>query len=237
MKKIVLFATFVAALFTSCTESDYEFHQTYFSPQVAGGKVLYADQTTDSTRVISYDPWTATTEFENGATAWFTISPTECNFIAGEQFASTRMNITTTPNTSEKIRSGHIVVKSFDTVGMPVKQTTWLNIIRPFGEAKNYDSEGALLPEEDRKMTFAGTTIATANQFEIEFTVYADGATLTADADWLKPATTSFAAGTHTVAIVVEENQEVVQRTANLTLTSNGISTPITITQAKANDK
>ena len=120
---------------------------------------------------------------------------------------------------------------------MPVKQTTWLNIIRPFGETKNYDSEGALLPEEDRTMTFSGTTIATANQFEIEFTVYADGATLTADADWLKPATSTFAAGRHTVSVVAEENAEVTERTAQLILTSNGISTPITITQAKANDK
>lgn len=237
MKKIFFLAALVAALFTSCSESEYEFHQTYFSPQVVGGKVLYADQTTDSTRVISYDPWTALTAFENGTESWFTISPTECNFIAGEQFSSTRINITTTPNTSTKIRNGHIVVKSFDTVGMAVKQTTWLNIIRPFGEAKNYDNEGALLPEEDRTMTFAGTTIATANQFEIEFKVYADGATLTADADWLKPATTTFAAGTHTVTIMAEENQEVVERTANLILTSNGISTPITITQAKANNK
>ena len=207
MKKIFFLAALVAALFTSCSESEYEFHQTYFTPQVVGGKVLYADQTTDSTRVISYDPWTALTAFENGTESWFTISPTECNFIAGEQFSSTRINI------------------------------TWLNIIRPFGEAKNYDNEGAPLPEEDRTMTFSGTTIATANQFEIEFKVYADGATLTADADWLKPATTTFAAGTHTVTIMAEENQEVVERTANLILTSNGISTPITITQAKANNK
>ena len=237
MKKIVFFAAFVVALFTSCTESEYEFHQTYFSPQVAGGKVLYADQTTDSTRVISYDPWTATTVFASGTDAWFTISPSECYFTAGEQYASTRVTITTTPNTSQKIRSGHIVVRSFDTVGMPVKQTTWLNIIRPFGETKNYDSEGILLPEEDRTMTFSGTTIATANQFEIEFTVYADGATLTADADWLKPATSTFAAGRHTVSVVAEANAEVTERTAQLILTSNGISTPITITQAKANDK
>ena len=33
MKKIGILATFVVALFTSCSESEYEFHQTYFTPQ------------------------------------------------------------------------------------------------------------------------------------------------------------------------------------------------------------
>ena len=120
---------------------------------------------------------------------------------------------------------------------MLVKQTTWLNIIRPFGKAENYDNEGNLLPEEDRKMTFAGSTISTANQFEIEFVVYADGATLSTDADWLVPAETTFKAGKYIVAVVAQENLATEPRTANLILTSNGISTPITITQAKNNNQ
>ena len=236
MKKIALLATVVAALFTSCSESgEYEFHQTYFTPQEPNGKILYADQVSDSTRVISYDPWTASAYFNNGTDAWFSITPTECNFTAGEQFASMRINIQGAVNNTGKIRSGHIVVKSYDTVGMLVRQTTWLNIIRPFGEVENYDATGNLLPEEDRKMTFAGSTIATENQFEIEFAVYADGATLSSDAEWLVPETTTFNAGKHVVAIVAQENLATQPRTATLTLTSNGISTPITITQAKTN--
>ena len=148
-----------------------------------------------------------------------------------------RINILGAVNNTGKIRSGHIVVKSYDTVGMLVKQTTWLNIIRPFGKAENYDNEGNLLPEEDRKMTFADSTISTANQFEIEFVVYADGATLSTDADWLVPAETTFKAGKYIVAVVAQENLATEPRTANLILTSNGISTPITITQAKNNNQ
>lgn len=237
MKKIGILATFVVALFTSCSESEYEFHQTYFTPQEPNGKILYADQVSDSTRVISYDPWTASTYFNTGTDAWFSITPTECNFKAGEQFASMRVNIQGSVNNTGKIRSGHIVVKSYDTVGMPVKQTTWLNIIRPFGEVEKYDATGNLLPEENRKMTFKGQTIATANQFEIEFMVYSDDATLTSDAEWLIPATTTFNAGRHVVAIVAQENFATQPRTATLTLSSNGISTPITITQAKTNNQ
>ncbi len=237
MKKIFLLATLVAGLFTSCTEREYEFHQIYFTPQEPNGKTLYADQLTDSTRVISYDPWTASTYFKNGESAWFTITPTECNFTAGTQFASMRIDINTTANNTGKNRSGQINIASYDNIGLLVRQTSWLNIISPFGQVETKDSEGNEIPEEDRKMTFEGSTVSTANQFEIKFTVYSNGASLTADAEWLKPTVSSFDAGTHTVAIVVEENQELEERTANLILTSNGISTPITITQAKANNR
>jgi hypothetical protein len=237
MKKIFFLATFVAALFTSCSESEYEFHQTYFTPQEPNGKLLYADQVTDSTRLISYDPWTASTVFNSGTDAWFTITPTSCQFTAGEQFASMRIDIQGSVNNTGKIRSGHIVVKSYDTIGMLVKQTTWLNIVRPFGSVETQDAAGNVIPEEERKMVFSASTFATENQFDIEFTVYADNATLTSDAEWLVPTATTFEAGTHKVAVVAKENLATEPRTANLILTSNGISTPITITQAKNNNQ
>lgn len=237
MKKIFALVTLAVALFSSCSDTEYELHETYFTPQEPYGKVLYADQVSDSTRVVSYDPWTASAMFNNGQEAWFSITPTSCNFIAGEQFASTRIDIQASVNNTGKNRNGHIVLKSYDTLGMLIKQTTWLNIIYPFGKTATMDNEGNEIPEEDRIMTFAASTIATQNQFEIEFTVYADGATLQADADWLKPQATTFAAGNHKAIILAEENPNTVARTANLILTSNGISTPITITQAQANDK
>ena len=237
MKKFIFLTTLVTTLFTSCSESEYEFHQTYFTPQEPSGKILYADQVSDSTRIISYDPWTASAVFNSGVSPWFTITPTECNFKAGEQFASMRVDIQGSVNNTGEIRNGHIVVKSFDTVGMLVRQTTWLNIIRPFGEVVNYDNAGNLLPEEKRSMKFSGSIPCTNNQFDIEFKVYANDATLTSNVDWLNPATTTFSAGNHVVSIVANENELTEPRTGILTLTSNGISTPITITQAKANNK
>ena len=77
--------------------------------------------------------------------------------------------------------------------------------------------------------------ISSKSEHKYEFAVYADGATLSSDAAWLVPATTTFNAGKHVVAIVAQENLATQPRTAMLTLTSNGISTPITITQAKTN--
>ena len=237
MKKIFFLATFVAALFTSCSESEYESHQTYFTPQEPYGKVLYADQVTDSTRLISYDPWTASTVFNSGTDAWFTITPTSCQFTAGEQFASMRIDITASPNTTGKIRSGRISVNSYFDIGMLVTQKTWLNIVRPFGSVETQDAAGNALPEEEHKKVFSAYTFAAENQFDIEFTVYADNATLTSDAEWLVPTVTTFEAGSHKVAVVAKENLATEPRTANLILTSNGISTPITITQAKNNNQ
>ncbi|MBQ5909468.1 MAG: hypothetical protein IIW85_03980, partial [Bacteroidaceae bacterium] len=60
MKKVFpLLVSVIALCFAACTESSYEYHQTYFYPQQPGGKMMYADQTLDTTRVISYDSWTA----------------------------------------------------------------------------------------------------------------------------------------------------------------------------------
>ena len=86
-------------------------------------------------------------------------------------------------------------------------------------------------------MQFTDSISPAKNQFEVEFKVYADDATLTSNVDWLTPAMTSFSAGKYVVAIVANENELTQPRTGVLTLTSNGISTPITITQAKANNK
>ena len=72
--------------------------------------------------------------------------------------------------------------------------------------------------------------------FNIEFTVYSENSALTSDADWLKPEQQDLPAGKHVVKINVKENTDTENsRTATLKLTSEGVTTPITITQAKAN--
>ena len=74
-------------------------------------------------------------------------------------------------------------------------------------------------------------------QFEVIFTTYANNATLTSDAEWLTPVEENFAnAGRHVVNINCEANPTEVERSATLLLTSNGITTPITITQERKRD-
>jgi hypothetical protein len=230
MKKIISLGVLIAGIFASCTESEYEYHQTYFTPQEPNGKILYADQVVDSTRLVSYDPWKASTIFNTDEQPWFTITPTECDFIAGEQFASTRIDINTSVNNTGKVRVGHISIntydiKSYQLIGLNVTQYPWHNITYPMGYIV------------DNQMIF-NLDLDTPNEgfFNIEFTVYSDNSTLTSEGDWLKPELQDLTSGKHVVKINVKENTDTENsRTTTLKLTSGGVTTPITVTQAKAN--
>lgn len=230
--KIIFLYTLLLSILGSCSESEFEFHQTYFTPQEPNGKILYADQTKDSTLLVSYDPWKATLEFTD-ANEWFTITPNECEFEKGTQYKETKMYITTTPNTSGKTRTGHVHINTYDIksyylVGLNVTQHPWLNITLPHG-----------IWNEEKGMETFTYNIHTPDEQNVvvSFTVYDNNATLTSNAEWLKPQSVSITAGKqHTVTVNITENTDTsAPRTATLTLKSNGIETPITVTQAKAN--
>ena len=235
MKKAFSLIALCAGLFISCDESEYEVHQTYFNPTSPQGKTLYADQTVDSVRIISYDPWTAQTNFTGDA--WFTITPTQCNFVQGENISNTRLDITATPNNSGKIRGGIIAVNSYYNIGMSVYQMSWLNIHYPIGRLVTVDNKGNELQREDQYCVFEGTVSDKKNQFEIIFTTYNANATLSSDAEWLTFEKTDIeTAGDHTIIVTCEENPLNEVRTNNIYLTSNGITTPITISQERKRD-
>ena len=235
MKKAFSLIALCACLFISCDESEYEVHQTYFNPTSPQGKTLYADQTVDSVRVISYDPWTAQTNFTGEA--WFTITPTQCNFVQGENISNTRLDINATPNNTEKVRAGFIAINSYYNIGMNVYQMSWLNIHYPIGRLVTADSEGNELKKEEQYCVFEGTAIDKKNQFEIIFTTYAADATISSDAEWITFEKTNFeTAGNHTVLATCEANPLSEARTANIHLTSKGITTPIIITQERKRD-
>lgn len=231
MKRIFLYTLLFCAI-GSCSENEFEYHQTYFTPQEPNGKVLYADQTNDSTLLVSYDPWKATLEFTDEH-KWFTITPMECQFGSGTEYTETKMYINATPNTSGKIRNGHIHINTYDIkstylVGMSVSQLPWLNITKPHGIWNE---------EEGVERFFVNIDTPTSGSFEVIFTVYGEDAALTSNAAWLTPQSGVISAGKQQVVTInVDENRDTsAPRTAVLTLKSKGIATPITVTQAKAN--
>ena len=70
----------VCAVFAaSCNDEDTGYHSTYFYPLNSGNKEVFADQTTDSVTVFSYDTWTASVNADwltltlGGKTAPFTV--------------------------------------------------------------------------------------------------------------------------------------------------------------------
>ncbi len=243
----------VCAVFAaSCNDEDTGYHSTYFSPLNSGNKELFADQTTDSVTVISYDTWTASVNADwltltlGGKTAPFTVE------VPDGYVSRTVMTLTMQPNTTGKVRSTPVSAASssdkIGTVQLGVVQYPFLKITNP-SVSRITTSTGAT------EYTFAMTGVAkdgyyhafdsqgkeTKTQPSVSFTVFADGATLTSGSDWITivPQTDSegkivegYAKNTvQTVKLNVAENATGQARTGSVTLTSNGVSTTVSVSQ------
>lgn len=222
MKNVSIFLlTLMSVLFAACDDAGYEYHQTFFYPQGAGGMQLYADQTYDTTHVYSIDEWVLE---KNGD--WFQVSPLQAGKIQNK-----RIDLTTTANTTGKNRWGLISVVSFEKVSMQVFQTSWLNIQVPF---PRYTNESLY---EDRKAIFEAGVDDDEHKTKIMFHVYQDGATLVSLNDWLVPEQTNFKAGSYEVVVNVAKNPDEIERKGGLVLTSGGVSSKMEFVQAKQVDE
>lgn len=228
MKKIAPLAICgIALLAAACSESSYEVHQTYFYPQQPYGMKLYADQPSDTIRLISMDSWTISPQAD-----WISVSPSSMDVPANDG-SNTRLTVSVEPNTTGKNRRGQFHVSSYDNIGMTVNQYSWLNIIRPSASISQGSQPADINSDfENSTATFSMNIPATVTDTTVIFRVYRDNATLTSDAEWFKPAETTFSAGRHEVDITVQPNGTTASRTATLILTSAGISTPIAVKQA-----
>ncbi len=232
--KSIIFAAATAALaLTSCSEATNEYHSTQFYPVSNDGIIAYADQTVDSTRVISYDSWTLTNTAD-----WFDVSLQDGQknnlsvTIPAGYVGSMRLDLRFQPNATGKSRQSQLaVVSSFDkigTVSTPVTQQPYLNISYP---APYKETSTATMPTFSLNLTSSKSSYPLTSY--ITFTVYTSDATLTSSADWVTPEKTSgFTASVkEKVNLTIQANTTGQTRTATLTLTSNGISNVVTINQ------
>lgn len=216
MKKL-FFAALAVCGMAACN-SDSETHIVQF---INGTPNLYADQSIDTLYVYATDSWTATS-----SATWLTIDKgSESLTIPAGSAAFSKMALTAAPNTTGALRTAYIQASSPSASGYyVVSQAYWLNVTRPTAV---YDSEL-------KKATFGHSITWNTLGDTIAFQNYTDGATLTSDASWIQPQTTAtYDAGEHTVYFTVEQNATGADRTATLTLTSAGVSTPITVVQKK----
>ena len=222
MKPLLPLLALVLGL-AACTEGSYEHHASYFNPQRPDGQLLYADQTMDTTLIYSLDSWQATKEGD-----WFSITPESFEVRPGVSIF-TKMTFTTTPNTTGKGRTGLDTIHAYHTISQSLYQTPWLNITYPFAQyTKGEDHTFAT-----RKATFRMALLSSATSSQVRFTTYAENATLTSNAEWVTPEKTIFIApNSYEVKLTIQPNKSKNPRTAQLTLTSAGISTPITVEQA-----
>ncbi|MBR1712024.1 MAG: BACON domain-containing protein [Alloprevotella sp.] len=207
------------SIFSGCSNDPDEYHYTVFFPNDMESRTYFADQTRDTLHVLSYDSWTST-----ALGGWFSVSPESQAVLAG-QGTITPMFLTATPNTTETVRTGYIQVAGYGQIAKLVRQTYWLNIAAPTGRIEANAGTG------DIRCTFTTKLTAKETNLPLVFTNYTDGAKLAADATWISIPDTAFDAGRHTFTLTVTPNQSTEPRTATLTLTSAGVSTPISVTQ------
>ena len=220
-KSIATLISCAALVLTSCGESNYELHQTFFSPLKHNGMEFFADQQSDTIHLLSLDSWTlASTD------SWMRVTPTSLT-IPQYKSADTRLDITTDINTTGSTRIAYINVSSVVSPSMPVIQRAWLNITQPMPFYTNTDKV------QTTKATFPLMLKAAANDTTIIFKVYQDGATLSSSAEWITPEATTFNKGLHKIKVNYTGNNTNAKRNATLTLTSAGVSTDIIVSQDK----
>lgn len=241
---VALLGLAAPTLLTSCdNDTPNQLHQLNFIPLQSGGRLCYADQSTDTVGLQSTDSWTVAVATPQGTPAWLTAAP-ESGRVEANHFVTQPLALRFSANTTGAVRTARLNVTaaagSTRTIGLPVVQLPWLDIRRP--------APTVLRPTGETDTPASAVTTATpifieplpykAGTVVCGFVLYdtADPAhhSLTSDASWLtlSAADATPAAGHHEVTLTFTENPDHAPRTARLALTSAGVTTYITYTQA-----
>ena len=211
--KTILAAALCALVLSACSDAEQTFHQLAFEQPSNLVKELYADQRTDSVVFVSYDPWTATASEE-----CLVLSPTSGKTQAGVGVRNiVRLNFRT--NDTGLSRTATINVSSYFNGSCRVVQYPYINIIYPARQ----QADGTYVIEHRLQ--------ASATTMQFVYNAFATQPSLTSDADWLTFNADDVKTGRNTLTLQVSPNLTEEERTARLTLTSNGISTAITVVQ------
>lgn len=219
-----------ANLATSCVEDeDLGQYSAYFTPMRPQGIELYADQTLDSTTIVSTVSWDITTQKVVGEDGWFTVSPDKAQVVPNGQLYQ-RVKISAQPNTTGYIRESimgvNLQTDRIDGIGMAVRQLGWMNITVPEPRFTTDD-------KANMKPVFERTLKATDVNAEMVCHIFAT-TTLESDAEWLAipDEIKSIERGDRTLLFTVQPNKTGGKRKANVTLTSTlGCSNVVTFIQ------
>ena len=241
---VALLGLAAPTLLTSCdNDTPNQLHQLNFIPLQSGGRLCYADQSADTVGLQSTDSWTLAVATPQGTPAWLTAAP-ESGRVEANHFVTQPLALRFSANTTGAPRTARLNVTAAAgttrTIGLPVVQLPWLDIRRPVPTV--------LRPTAETDTPASALTTATpvfieplpykAGTVVCGFVLYdtTDPAhhSLTSDASWLtlSAADATPAAGHHEVTLTFTENPDHAPRTARLALTSAGVTTYITYTQA-----
>ena len=223
----------IACLCTACYDGDDSFH--YLS--IPTKSVVYADQTTDTLNIISSDSWTASQKAN-----WLSMEYDKYENKSASG-ASKMVPLILQPNTTGQVRGTYIKVTSNKkSLSRSKVQVYWMNIIRPqaqyTGETHNAGAWTMSDNISELKASFNHTDSISVERDSIMFFLYDKSATVQSDADWITLENTEFTRPAGDIVRLkkayykLSRNTTNANRTATLTITSsNGVSTPITITQ------
>ncbi len=251
--KTILSVAFAAlatgAVFSSCSNSSDEYHQFNVYPLRSDGFIEFADQSVDSTHIISTDTWSLTSQAD-----WLTTTTSgkkQAPFtieVPQGYINSTPLYFSMQPNTTGKSRTALIQATSTNsnmgTMSLLIQQLPYLNVTTPSAKQASdgtysWTLSGISADGKFHTTDSTGKDISTTPY--ITFIVYNDSATITSsDASWLNVVATTlgkenqYKAGEKSKAeLNISENTTGKERSATLTLTSAGVSTTITVTQNK----
>ena len=235
-----LFAALIALLaLPSCNfDEEREHHLLSLRYLNADALHLYADQTTDTLTLTATDSWHLDLKYRHADDAnHLQLSPTALQLPAGNKAEiSTKLICNLTPNTGDSVRQVKVRVTPatdrIEPLNFTVIQHPHLHIQYP---AAQYDPK-------TKKAVFIGSPSRKESIATLAFILYDKASTthsLTTDAYWptVPPRFARPTAGAHSVGLEVSPNPTASERTAHVTLTSNGVSTVITYVQAAAGAK
>lgn len=248
---VALLGLAAPTLLTSCdNDTPNQVHQLNFIPLQSGGRICYADQSADTVGLQSTDSWTLAVATPQGTPAWLTAAP-ESGRVEANHFVTQPLALRFSANTTGAPRTARLNVTAAAgttrTIGLPVVQLPWLDIrrpaptmLRPAAETDTPASATRALrhPLPAAAPIFIEPLPYKAGTVVCGFVLYdtTDPAhhSLTSDASWLtlSAADATPAAGHHEVTLTFTENPDHAPRTARLALTSAGVTTYITYTQA-----
>lgn len=230
---------------TSCdNDTPNQVHQLNFIPLQSGGRLCYADQSADTVGLQSTDSWTVAVATPQGTPAWLTAAP-ESGRVEANHFVTQPLALRFSANTTGAPRTARLNVTAAAgttrTIGLPVVQLSWLDIRRPaptvLRPAAETDTPASTLhlgaaPIFIEPLPYKAGTVVCG--FVLYDTTDPAHHSLTSDASWLtlSAADATPAAGHHEVTLTFTENPDHAPRTARLALTSAGVTTYITYTQA-----
>lgn len=219
-----------STLAMSCTEKEeLGQYSAYFMPTRPAGIELYADQTRDSTTIVSTVSWDIATQPTTGEGGWLRNAPDKANVVPNGQLFQ-RVIIDAEANTTGYTRECLMMVNlhtdRIDGIAMPIRQLGWMNITVP-QPCFTTDDKATMQP------IFENTLKASDINATMVCHLYTM-ATLKSDAEWLviPEELQSIRSGDRTLIFNVMPNTTGAERTAHVTLTSTlGCSNVVTFTQ------